>query len=264
MKNLEDLYKQYLESRKESWSESTLRSEASRLRGVTEHHLQNPEELYKFLLETRKLKPYSLRTVFIRAGEFVDFLISHNEFAGQNKVKRFMDDKAKLFKYAYKKKEVGITFDEAAKRIKSIKNPGVRQKAKQLLYTGMRYTESTTLNEDSQVVGKGGWHRDVPMAKAIPIDQFNKSYATLYRELKKLGLTPHMLRKLCATKLVEAGAQEADLMKSMGWRTSQMASLYVQAQRQKQLEDTLTAHLKKEDEEDGEQVFRALPKAGSQ
>lgn len=233
----------YIDSKKSAWSPSTLNSEKYRLRGVTQEQLADPAALFAYLKDERKLKAYPLKTAFIRAGELVDFLMSEGKIPqGVNAVKLYMRENANAFKHAYAKKAVDVTFEEAAERINKMENEELRKKALQLLYTGMRYAESLTLNSENQVVGKGGWHREVPMAKDVPADGYEASYTTLYRHLKKLGLTPHMLRKLCATKLVELGAQEADLMKIMGWRSSQMASIYVQAKRER----SLMTELKKE------------------
>lgn len=251
--NLEKMIDAYIASKSGSWSKSTLNSEKYRLRGVQVSQLTDGAALYEYLSKERGLKPYPLRTMFIRVGDFVEFLMSAGHLPrGENKVKEFFKTNAQLFKHAYSKKEVAMTFEEAAKKLNAMEDENLRSKALQLLYTGMRYTESLSLLNGS-VEGKGGWHREVPMAATTPT-KYDQSYSTLYRALKKIGLSAHMLRKLCATKLVELGATEADLMKIMGWRNSQMASLYVQAGRTKSLTQKMTAHLNRKELDDEKQV----------
>lgn len=237
---MNELIEAYIESKKESWSPSTMKSEGYRLRGITKEHLTDPAALYSYLKDERKLKPYPLKTAFVRVGELVDFAMQTGVLPeGRNLVKAYMSEHANKFKQAYRPKSVGITFEEAAARINKIEDQGIREKALELLFTGMRVSESKTVTDDGIVEGKGGWHREVPLAKEMRARDFNRHRSTLYRHLKKIGLTPHMLRKLFATKLVEEGAREADLMKLMGWRSSAMAAVYVQAQREKELNEAI-------------------------
>lgn len=260
MLNLEKLYEEYIESKKDSWSPITMKTERSRLRGITLEHLQQPSALHTHLAQVRNLKPYPLKTAFIRAGEFVDFLMERKKLPlGINPVKQFMRDKANLFKQVYKKKEVDLTFDEAKKRIAKLQDEEVKEKALQLLYTGMRYAESMAVNDDGQVKGKGGWVRDVPNAKEFEA-KFSMSHTTFWRALKEIGLTPHDLRRLFATEMADKGAMEADLMKAMGWRSSNMASLYVQARREKELAGKFKQDLKEMRANADKQIPDTVPK----
>jgi integrase len=248
------LIEQYVSSKAASWSETTAVAERARLRGITLTMLQEPATLLKYLQEERKLKPYSLKTTWTRAGEFAQFLIEAGVLPQPNKVKEFKRQNALLFKYTYEPKrlEESLTFEEAHRRIETIEDLGLREKAKQLLYTGLRYEESTTLDAEGRVTGKGGLKRDA-LQTYSDFDpkrvQEGESYFRLYRALKKIGLTPHALRKLCATFLAENGAQEADLMQAMGWRSSAMATVYVQARKKKELVEKLRSMKKKETKE---------------
>lgn len=56
---------------------------------------------------------------------------------------------------------------------------------------------------------------------------FTHSYSTFLRELKKVGLKPHDLRKLCATELKRQGMSDIDLMKAMGWESITTAKAYL-------------------------------------
>ncbi len=241
---MEELVEIYIESRKESWSDTTFKNERYRLRGVTIAMLHDPKALWDYLTKDRKLKPYSAKIAFVRAGEVLEYAIREGLMKrGPNVIKDWMRDHENKFKNSYVKKEVELTYDEALSRIHRIERDDIREKALQLMGTGMRYKESTTLTKSGRVVGKGGLVRDVPGGKEMQND-FGLSYHTFLRHLKLIGLTPHMLRKLAATKAKEMGASDADMMKAFGWKTNSMLAQYEQAHRQKELADNLLSALK--------------------
>ncbi len=231
--NLAKLIEAYVKSKSGRWSEKTVKMEQYRLKDIKEEHLKSGQVLYDYLVNDRKLKPYTVKNLFTRVADLVEFAIRKGVLpvADGNSVRSFIEEHANKFKNVYVPKTVAISFDEAMQRIEQIKDEDSRDKAYELLFTGMRVSESLTLDGEHKVETKGGGHRDVPLARGQEAVEYTKNRTTLYRHLKKVGLTPHMLRKLCATQLVEDGAQEADLMKAMGWRSSQMASIYVQARR---------------------------------
>jgi integrase len=238
------LIESYIKSKAKAWSDSTLQSERYRLRGLTAELLTDPEKLWDYLTIERGLKPYAAKTAFIRAGELLEFAMKTGKLPkGPNVLKEWMQENARKFKSVYKRKPVGITFDEALKRIMSIEDRGIREKAFELLATGMRVNESMTLTATGEVQAKGGGTRIVPLATEYKAESFNKSVATLRRHLKPLGLTPHMLRKLCATKARELGADLPDLMARFGWRSAQTASIYLQAEKEAELNKKLTSIL---------------------
>ena len=241
---MQTLIDQYIESKRNSWSKNTLRSEGYRLRGLTTELLGNPELLWTELTGKRSLKPYAAKTLMVRASSFVEYLIDVKILTGTNVIKSWLRINANKFKYAYKAKKVEMTFEEATKRIATITNAGLKEKAMQLLVTGMRFEESVNVR-NGIVIGKGGLQREVPLANAYQASEFDQSYTTLYRELKKLGLTPHMLRKLCATKMASLGARESDMMALFGWRSMAVASIYVQAQRGTELTQRLLKEMAK-------------------
>lgn len=232
------LIEDYIASKKDSWSPSTQSSERYRLRGIEFEMLTDPELLWKHLAD-KKLKPYAVKTAFIRAGELLEFAMSIGAIkAGQNKLKFWMNANANKFKHAYKPKAVSISFEDALKLIATMPDEENRTEAERLLFTGLRVSERA--DENGQVTGKGGYHREVPIAKELGPSSYTSNRTTLYRHLKKLGLTPHMLRKLSATKFAECGGDIPDLMKQFGWRSTQMAAIYVQAQKQKEINAELS------------------------
>lgn len=240
---MEKLYAKYIKAHESKWSETTVRSEGFRLKGVTLTHIKEPARLYKFL-QDRGLSQYAIKTAFLRASHFSDWLVAEGHLK-TNEVKHYYNEHSKKFKHVYAKKPVNVTFADAVNRINQIDVADIREKALQLLMTGMRFGESMSLNKDGQVVGKGNIVRTVPLADQFSAAEFKKTYGALHKQLKKVGLTAHMLRKICATEHAKQGATEADLMSIFGWRTSNMAHLYVQAQRTQALTDTLVDKLKK-------------------
>ena len=241
---IESLINEYVDSKSEAWSDSTMNSERYRLRGIKLELLTEPQDLWDYLTKERELKPYAAKTAFIRAGEMLEFAMKKGYFKkGPNVLKEWMNEHAKKFKNAYKRKPVGITFDEAMVRIMKIEDHGVREKALELLATGMRVNESMTLNENGEVQAKGGGTRIVPLAKEYKAENFDKSISTLRNHLKLHGLTPHMLRKLAATKARELGADIPDLMARFGWKSAQTASIYLQAEKEQELNDKMRSLL---------------------
>lgn len=222
-----ELVDKYIEARSFAWSRSTQISERSRLRSVSELITLTPQEAYSKLKQTHK--PYTIKTAFIRMGEFYQWLIDTGVKVGPNPFKAFTKDFASLFKNAYTKERLSVEYADAVSRINSIKNEQVRIKALELLATGCRWTESFTEHR-GVVTGKGGRSRRIfrPAEFAAPLTN-PPSYTTFRRELSSVGLKPHTLRKLAATRFVECGAREADLLALMGWTSIQTASSYLQS-----------------------------------
>jgi site-specific recombinase XerD len=229
---MEKLIHSYLESKIGSWEQTTIRSEGHRLNKHAAAALSaGPAAYYQQLSTTAK--PYTTKTIFTRIGEFVDWMIEHGHMEGPNSFKLFVKNNRKVFKNAYQKEQLDVTFAEAKERIEAIKDVELREKALQLLLTGARWSESFTL-KDGQVVGKGRKIRRLFNATEA---SWAKSYRTFLQRLKEeTGLKPHSLRKLFATNLVEQGASEADLLKIMGWSSIITASSYLQSKKDSELE----------------------------
>lgn len=226
----------YIDSKSLSWSPSTLKSERARLVRALPNLSASlaPEELYKLLKNSGNYGDYTIKTTFIRIRQFLkevsltepDESAAHQLYESYD---RFVTTHQRLFKYAYNKERLNITFNEALKRVQTIKNLETRAKAIQLLTSGMRFTESITL-QNSEVVGKGGKRRIVYGAAELTNEV---SYKTLYTALKKIGLKPHTLRKLAAQRLIEKGADISELMEIMGWSDITTAGIYLQSARRK-------------------------------
>ncbi len=238
-----ELIKLYLESKQMSWAPSTQRSEALRLGAYADVIDGNARRLWK---ATTALKPYSRVTLWTRVTSFYQWCIDRGLVKSGNSYRLFREEHERLFKNAYERKTPEISFEEAQARIETIEDEVVRSKALQLLTGGLRWSESNTIR-DSHVTGKGGRRRRVYCAQdSGPSNQTAARYHTVLRALRELGLRPHDLRKLFATRLArQEGIQEADLMEVMGWKTIQTATSYLAPMRQDMLADAIRKMVKK-------------------
>lgn len=206
----------YLESKKKAWSDTSLRTERSRLNAVKDVLNGNPDDLWAHC-EEKKLSPYARATLFIRVASFWDFVSP-----GSNPYREWKKANGRLFKHVYQPKFPDISYEEAKARIAQISNEASRVKALQLLRGGLRWSESSTLR-DGSVVGKGAKPRRV-YCEAV---EYNAAYTTFYRHLRAVGLTPHMLRKIRATDLARKGMNAADLLATFGWQDIKTAQSYL-------------------------------------
>lgn len=233
------LIKQYLESYKDVWSELTLKTETSRVKQVAKLIEHTPSEAWATILN---YKPYTRRIMWCRLCSFYDWLLEEGYLSGKNPYKKWQVRNRRLFKNAYQKTLPDMSFEEAERRINTIEDQALRQKALQLLYTGLRWSESfdeQAIEKKSvgetlpQVTGKGGKKRpvfgildQVPKAKKSSLTPIK--HGRMWYTLKKIGLSPHMLRKLFATKLAKNGLGPIELCRVMGWDKFQTAESYIQ------------------------------------
>lgn len=214
--NLKNLINAYIEDHETAWATSTLKSERSRLRAVADKLDLGPEEVYRHLQDAGQ-KPYTIKTTFIRICDLEQWAKKGTKFKG------FMEKHGNRFKHAYQKEQVGVSYAEALRRIEGMACEGSRAQARGLLTTGLRLSESYGVAGDA-VTGKGGKARKVygRISGTVP-------RSTLWKHLREVGLKPHTLRKLCATRLAELGATPADLCKIFGWSSIGTAYQYLQA-----------------------------------
>ena len=220
------LIKTYIEAMQLAWSPSTLRSEAARLRSVSEVLDGNPSRLWD-LLAKKELKPYTKLTYWTRVSRFWDWLLEEGHRDGKNEYAKFRRKNARLFRGVYVRKTPRVSYSEAYTRIQRIEDAQVKEKALQLLTTGCRYTESFTLS-DGRVVGKGGKNRRVYSAD-VSGRGYTKSYAHFRRRLADVELKPHDLRKIFMNEAVRKGANTFELCALAGWANLNTAQSYIEA-----------------------------------
>jgi len=230
----------YLEYKDKVWTRATLLSEQSRLKKYS--YLldsgMDAASIYK-TLKGQGLGPYTLKTAFIRLGNFADWIMENKPgVITKNIFKEFTTTNKQIFRNSYKKETLATTYDEAIIKISSIENAVVKQHAFYLLQTGLRISESYNLEqrEDGQiyVIGKGGKQRRI-FTENLP--QSLASVTTLRRALKKVNLKPHTLRKLYATRLLtKGGISTHELCKIMGWSNIETAMSYLQSRKDEELQ----------------------------
>ncbi len=223
----------YLESKALAWEQSSINSEKARLNANIGAFKMSAEAYYYKMLVTKK--PYTIKTTFIRLSDFTQWMIDNDHSpAIKNQFRIFLKTNKKLFKGAYEKEVLDVSFQEARQRIEAIKDQGLKAKALQLLLSGSRWTESSTLDNNGIVQGKGRKRRRLFNVDRV---EFEGSYKTFLSKLKReTGLKPHSLRKLFATNLVDNGITEADLLKVMGWSSFATASSYLQSKKEDEIE----------------------------
>lgn len=241
--NFEALISKYLESKSEAWELATLKSEQARLKNIPFEFFTDPAAMRKELLKTKGA--YTVQTTMTRLAAFYEWLREEGHVLNNVNIYRaFMKKNAKLFKNSYKEKSLEISFAEAAERISKHPDEGFRNSALIYLTTGLRWKELPTYKRGT-VVGKGGQTEAVFIPKELLMGpRYQKSYTSFYFELKQLGLTPHALRKLAATRLVENGADAYQITKFLRHKTPNTAIKYIQQRQTELATNTLLDQIK--------------------
>lgn len=221
---MRDLINLYIADHSLSWAPSTLKSEKHRLYGVADLLTGDAIQFWTHLEATQK--PYGRVTTWTRVVDFWTWMLDNHHTQGDNPYAAFRRKNARLFKNTYQTKTPEITFEEAIRRIKCITKSGDRGLALQIIGSGERYSESIQSGSNA-IRGKGNKLRTTYRPEA---EKENKqsSYASFNRSLRSIGLKPHDLRKLFASRLVEKGVKEADLLRIMGWSSMATAKAYLQ------------------------------------
>ena len=227
---MDNLIQSYIKDHSNAWAETTQVSEAARLRRLSPRlaRSDSPESIYNDLKET--MKPYSVNTLFVRLAHFYQWLIDNNHRSGENVFMTWKKKNARLFRYSYQREKLEVSFSDASRRVEQIEDVECKLAARVLLNTGLRISELSEVSGD-YVVGKGGKRRKIFFTGRIP--KVNKK--RLYRSLKKVGLKPHSLRKLFATRVAKKGARPEDLCEIMGWSSINTAFWYLQPKRDDEL-----------------------------
>lgn len=220
----------YLESKALSWSDSTKESESLRL-NRWKIFMDTPDNLWTGF-EMFQLGAYARRTTWIRVVNFYDWMIQEGYIKDQNIFRAWQNEHRRLFKHVYERHQPTVTFSQARDLIQTINNNKYRDAALFLLDTGLRISEITAIR-GSKVKGKGGKVRTI--FKRAPEGIEGISIQMLRKELRKIGLKPHDLRKILATHLYESGLSQRDLMAVFGWETFETASAYIAAKKEDDL-----------------------------
>lgn len=229
---MNQLIQSYIEDQRLAWSHTTLRSELYRLNGVQEVLSGDPLVLWNFLVSRQK--PYARLTTWTRVVGLWDWMIREGHRDGSNPYRLFREKNARLFKNVYQTKAPSLSFEETFKRLQTLPS-GFRELGIQMLGTGERFSESQQeVDERGRIIGKGSKPRNTYRPKTSG-EIRNVSYASFRRALHSIGVVPHDFRKLFATRLVELGAGEMDLLKAMGWSSMETAKRYLQPKKDAEL-----------------------------
>lgn len=226
-REVNELIPLFLESKSGAWSPTTLRSESSRLWSLTSELSMGPQEAYDSLL-ARGLKPYTIKTAFVRLGSFYTWASDEGHaHASKNPFTRFIRERALLFRNAYTKERLSANFVYVQDRLKKVRCPIVRELATEMLTSGLRVSECLNRDvQDNRVVGKRGLERHANVSTRN--NSNTVPYIDVYTGLREVGLKPHTLRKVFANRLVERGFKLPELMAVMGWKSVQTATSYLQ------------------------------------
>lgn len=235
MKN-QDLVDAYVEEHENMWAYSTWKSTRSRLKTLGALLDEKPEAVYR-ALKQRDMAPYTIKTTLSILSSFYDWLVTNGHSLGNP----YIGFKKKLtrtgnFRNAYKKRIVGTSFERARDLINSLdEDKDIKDHCMFLLKSGLRISESYRVEQvgtDQYVTGKGNKRRMIFEGAPTALVPESK----LRRALKSLGLRPHDLRKLFATRLVNGGTPLQDVCEIMGWSNIGTAMCYLQPSRAKKLE----------------------------
>lgn len=227
---MKELIQQYIEEKKAGWPETTVSVERYRLNALADVLTGDPSKLWEHL--KTKQAAYTRVTTWARVVKFWDWLIKMGHYQGANPYRVFREEFPNLFKNTYVRRVPDITFEEAERRISRINDPAVQRRAREILYSGIRYFERDKVQGDGIVEGKGGKRRQVYIPQ-VEGPQYDRGYHTFRRHLAMVGLKPHDLRKLCLNRLIELGANQFELLAAAGWSSMNTAQSYIEAKQSK-------------------------------
>lgn len=239
MKNSDQEILNYVDSKRGSWSSSTIDTAFYKLRTITDSGLA-PKTLYASL-KSKGLSPYSIKTYFILASQFEEAVKK------TSKIRQWMSANRLSFKNVYKKKERAIS-DEQFEGLLA-KAEGISFDLYNFLVlmgkAGLRKAEafkvkfSNVKNNSLEVEsGKGGKQRFVPfnqewlLPTTFDILPKNLSYQKFFDETE---FTPHDLRAYYATKICNIlGMSIEDSRVLLGHEDIRTTSKYLRADKDRQ------------------------------
>lgn len=222
---MEQWVAEYLKDHESAWAPTTLKSTASMFNSLRAHLNKTPDRFHQSI---SYLKPYTIKTTFTRVVMFEMWCLDKG-YVKETPFRKYLKKHRNRFKHAYILERLDVTFEGAVELIQRLEQP-YRQQALDMLQTGVRISEAPKV-KDGLVIGKGGKPRRVFGTIEVVAPR-----STFYRKLKAVGLKPHTLRKLCATRLADNGASAADLCKVFGWSNIQTAMSYLQSKDDERLQ----------------------------
>lgn len=209
LKNLDREIENYVESKRNIWSDRTLSSVRFSLRTLAPY-LGNPNQGYHALLK-RGLSRYTIKTYFIIGSRF------EQDVFRSSKIKKFLSTQRTAFKNCYKEKTRLLKVEEFEKFLSLYRdsNPSMYNLLVLMGGAGLRVSEALNATWEDlhdgfiRVVGKGNKQRLVPFEPEAlhhtPKQRTGRIVGTLaFRFLFKRDLapfTPHDFRAFYATNV---------------------------------------------------------------
>jgi site-specific recombinase XerD len=206
------------------WAATTAKTTTYRLNSVRSAIDYKPLTLLRFM-KAAKWSKYSQLKAFNAVTNMVQWEIENGE-EKENPYKAYLRANPKTFANAYTRRPATTTMATATSLIGTITDPAARDKAFQILYSGMRWGESKTY-KDGWCAGKTG-SRQVVVLPQYQNVHYPYTYETFRQALNEVGLTPHQLRKIFLTHMaMEVGVNVFQLQKLAGWKSLNSATAYV-------------------------------------
>lgn len=207
--DLKILVNEYIESKRNLWSETTLKSVKAKL--ITCIHLGINTDLYNQLILQGKGR-YTAQIYLTLTSNF------EQEMLNTSNIRQFISKNKQLFRNAYKFKETAVKQEQYAVLLKTA---SVDKKLHNLCYLmgscGLRLSEALNarwadIKEGSllNVVGKGDKQRFVPISvnplqKAEESGEYIVGPKTPFRRFfRHQSINPHSLRAYYATRITQA------------------------------------------------------------
>jgi len=210
-----------------------------------------PNETFSYLKDTAGLSTGSIKTIMMSMCAYLDFMIERGD-RQENRIKPWLKKNKKLFPRNWRglreRLDVLPDIHTVMLLIEGIDDEETREKAMQLVSTGMRWSESFSIEvigkEKGRIIGKGSKERFVygPWARPIP---YSKDKTTFHRQLKKAtGLSAHDLRRIKASHVAELTNGNAFVLReAFGWSNVATAIHYVKTDEEK-VREAMTKEIK--------------------
>lgn len=233
---LNQMLQMYIKDNKDRLAKTTITNRQARLRKQIANIEASGEDPSLFFdLVKGSMSAYSLKTVMLEISNWYKWAVREG-IKKDNPWSREVAKRAQYFKGAYKPKRLEMTYDEMVEKINKVSCDQVREASREILRTGVRISETRTADSD-KVTGKASkvrkFYGDSRKFKGVSVHQIR-------RGLKEVGLTPHDLRKMFATRLARSGKfDEVTMCEVMGWESFDTAKSYLQPEKQSEIASKL-------------------------
>lgn len=227
--------KSFLKYHETAWAPSTLKTETARLSAIEPLLGLAPKDLHE-ALQTRGQSPYTIKATLMRLATIEAWAVKQGMLSGPGVFSEYLRLHRNRLKHAYQRREVNVALEDVDTKLATLPRD-IQPTVQFMLLTGLRISEVYKIQKDPRglfVVGKGGKPRRIYGTMEVP-DLASRD--KVRRALTKVGLRPHDLRKIAATRLAIRGATAQDLCEVFGWNTVTTAFYYLQAKREDKLHE---------------------------